>query len=110
MWASSIEAKKREIFHRNKNMRALLGILLFLFSPKVFAGKVILMLNLNYSSSELSALEEQAAARGQTVEMVPPKAMVALVEPLFLQRDQLESDITKRFPELDRNQIGRAHV
>ena len=39
------------------------------------------------------------AARGQRLEMVPPKDMVALVEPMFEKREELQERLHKQFPQ-----------
>lgn len=78
-------------------MRLFLFILLLL-PAQAFAGAVVLMVNMNYSSSELKAAEDMAAARGQRVEMVPPKSMIALAEPMFAERDRLQAQLEKQFP------------
>jgi hypothetical protein len=79
-------------------MRAFLFILLLL-PAQAFASAVVLMVNMNYSSSELKAAQDMAAARGQRVEMVPPQSMVATAEALFEERDHLQEKLETQFPE-----------
>lgn len=64
--------------------------------PAARAQDVILMVNLNYSSEELKALEEVAKARGQRVEMVPPRELISSAEPLFLKRYTVEAEVMKQ--------------
>lgn len=76
------------------------------FSVHSFAGdEVILMVNMNYSSKELSALKEVAAKRGQQVVMVPPESAIPEVEDLFSQRDSLEKKIKALRPDWNKAQI-----
>jgi hypothetical protein len=79
-----------------------------LFSAAAHAKGVVLMLNMNYSSAELKAVEEQAAARGQRVEMVPPKEMIADVETLFAKRNALQAELIKGFPNETKPRINSA--
>ncbi len=60
------------------------------------AQQVILMVNMNYSSEELKALEEVAASRGQRVEMVPPRELISTAEPMFLKKYQVQSELVKK--------------
>ena len=82
-------------------MRLCLAVFLFTITPHAHAAKVILMLNMNYSSEELRALDEEAATRGQRVEMIPPRTLVPLAEPLFLKRDAIQAELIKKFPSTD---------
>jgi len=81
-------------------MHFLVGFLLFTlaFAGPALAGGVVLMVNMNYSSEELKAAMETAAARGQRVEMVPPREMIKLAEPMFHKRDGLEEELEQKFP------------
>lgn len=90
--------------------RALLPLAIFiaLGAYPAFAAEVILMVNMNYSSTELQALEEVAKARGQRVEMVPPRKLIPLAEPLFLKRDALKAELIKQFPKTDPAEIKSA--
>lgn len=74
-------------------MRTVLFLLLLLAPLSGGAADRILMLNLNYSSAELRALEEVARARGQQVEMVPPREMIPAAERLFEMRMALEKKV-----------------
>lgn len=69
---------------------------LFLALESARAQNVILMVNMNYSSEELKALEEVAAARGQRVEMVPPRELIKDAEPMFLKRYHLQAELVKK--------------
>jgi hypothetical protein len=77
-------------------MRIFLFLLLLPLSAH--AGAVVLMVNMNYSSAELKAAEDQAAARGQRLEMVPPKSMIGIAEPMFAKREQLQTQLERQFP------------
>lgn len=77
----------------------LIALLLAALPAPAFAAGVVLMVNMNYSSQELKAAEEQAAARGQRVEMVPPREMVPVVESMFRSRDQLQAELERNFPQ-----------
>ncbi len=50
-------------------------------------------------------MDEMAAARGQRVELVPPREMVALAENAFLARNIMFEDLKKKFPNLTQRQI-----
>jgi hypothetical protein len=71
-------------------------VILFALAGPAFGQQVILMVNMNYSSEELKALEEVAAARGQRVEMVPPRDLIATAEPMFLKKYQLQGELTRK--------------
>lgn len=70
------------------------------------AEPVVVMLNMNYSSQELAALEKLAKSRGQRVEMVPPKDMIPQVEDLFAARFALEKKIKELRPNFKKGQIS----
>jgi|GEM_PF-5213139 len=69
---------------------------LLFFAQAATAQDVILMVNMNYSSEELKAAEEMAAARGQRVEMVPPRDLISTAEPMFLKRYTLEAELLRQ--------------
>jgi hypothetical protein len=72
----------------------------FAFLPARALGTgVVLMVNMNYSSQELAAVKDIAAARGQRVEVVPPESMIPEVENLFRQRDSLQTQLQRQFPQ-----------
>lgn len=75
-------------------------LILLLVAPCAVADDVMLMVNMNYSSSELKAAQEQAAARGQTLVVVPPADTVPVVEPMFRARDRLQDELEKQFPDI----------
>lgn len=76
--------------------RLLITFIFLLALPEAaFSQDVILMVNMNYSSEELKALEEVAAARGQRVEMVPPRDLISTAEPMFLKKYALEAALAK---------------
>ncbi|MGZ3684194.1 MAG: hypothetical protein ACXVCI_10090, partial [Bdellovibrionota bacterium] len=95
-------------------MRFLALLPALLLSAPALADNVILMVNMNYSSSELQAVKEQAIARSQggaihqRVEMVPPESMIALAEPMFALRDQLLDSLQKQFPNMDSLELRSA--
>lgn len=75
--------------------RHFLFLFAILLSPPGYCQEVILMVNMNYSSEELKALEEVATRRGQRVEMVPPRDLIATAEPMFLKKYQLQAALAK---------------
>ncbi|MCO5142501.1 MAG: hypothetical protein M9962_05365, partial [Oligoflexia bacterium] len=79
-------------------------ILLYAFSiSSAQAKSVTVMINMNYSSTELVALEEVAQKQGQEVIMIPPRSLIPLAEPMFLKKMALE----KRIQELRPNWSSR---
>jgi hypothetical protein len=84
-------------------------ILCTLRSGLAYANQpIVLMVNMNYSSTELRALEAVAQSRNQRVLMVPPREMIPLAEDMFRQRDSLERSIKRQWPQLRDGQVKAA--